>query len=293
MNPSLISPGSKPLTEPEKAALLTLLADDDPVVIEGVRARILSLGADVVHWLTPHRLSEQPSLRRHVREILTHFARLEADTRFLAFCLTHGDDLDLEEGVLLLAATRYPELNPAAYRALLDQYAAEIAERANGLGRGVEMLEVVNRMLFRELGFRGNREAYYALENNYFNRVLDRRMGNPINLCVLYWLVARRLQLPVVGIGMPSHFLCRYQTSTDSFFVDAFNQGRLLTRAHCVAYLQSSGYGFQESFLAPVTTRETLLRMCGNIHQYHARQRQSEQVAQFQRYLIALSKRHV
>jgi regulator of sirC expression with transglutaminase-like and TPR domain len=293
MNPSLTSPSGKPLTEAERAALLTLLADDDPVVTAGVRARILSLGADVIPWLKPHRLSDQPSLRRHVQEILTHFARLEADTRFLAYCLNHGDDLDLEAGVLLLAATRYPDLNPAAYQALLDQYAGAVTEVAGGESRGVEMLDVMNRVLFRELGFRGSHENSHALENNYFNRVLDRRQGNPINLCTLYWLIARRLRLPIVGIGMPSHFLCRYQTTTDSFFVDAFNQGRLLTRAHCVNYLQTAGYGFQESFLAPASPRETLLRMCGNIHQYHARQQQSEPVAQFQRYLIALSKRHL
>jgi regulator of sirC expression with transglutaminase-like and TPR domain len=292
MNPSFTSPGGKPLTQAERAALLTLLADDDPVVTAGVRARILSLGAEVVTWLKPHRLSEQPNLRRNVGEILTHFARLEADTRFLAYCLNHGDDLDLEEGVLLLAATRYPELNPAAYRALLDQYAAAVAEAAGSETRGVGLLERMNRVLFRVLGFRGDHEDYDALENHYFNRVLDRRRGNPINLCTLYWLIARRLRLPIVGVGMPSHFLCRYQTTTDSFFVDAFNQGRLLTRAHCVTYLQTSGYGFQESFLAPATSRETLLRMCANLHQHHARRQQAEPMAQFQRYLIALSKRH-
>lgn len=292
MNPSFTSALSKPLTESERAALLTLLADDDPVVTDGVRERLLTLGPEVVTWLKPHRLSDHPSLRRHVLEILNHFARLEADTRFLAYCLGHGEDLDLEEGVLLLAATHYPDLNPAAYRAILDQYATDISERASGSGRGVEMLEVINRVLFRELGFRGNQEAYYALENNYFNRVLDRRLGNPINLCTLYWLIARRLQLPVVGVGMPSHFLCRYQTLTESFFVDAFNQGRLLTRAHCVTYLQGAGYGFQESFLAPSSPRETLHRMCSNLHQFHARSQRAGEIAQFQRYLIALSKRH-
>ncbi len=292
MNPALTSPGGKPLTEAEKSALLTLLADDDPVVAAGVRERLVSLGAEVIPWLRPLRLSDHPTLRRHAREILSHFGRLEADTRFLAYCLNHGDDLDLEEGVLLLAATRYPDLNPAAYRALLDQYAATVTEAAGDGPRGVERLEVMNRVLFRDLGFRGNHEHYDALENHYFNRVLDRRLGNPINLCVLYWLVARRLQLPIVGIGMPSHFLCRYQTTTDSFFVDVFNQGRLLTRAHCVTYLQTSGYGFQESFLAPVSPRETLLRMCANLHQHHARRQETEPVAQFQRYLIALSKRH-
>src|SRR5690606_39368836 len=65
------------------------------------------------------------------------------------------------------------------------------------------------------LGFRGNEQNYYDPANSYFNRVIDRRTGNPISLCLLFMLLGRRLEMPIAGIGFPGHFLCRYQTSQE------------------------------------------------------------------------------
>ena len=123
------------------------------------------------------------------------------------------------------------------------------------------------------------------------NRVVDRRTGNPISLCSIYLFVARRLKLPVVGIGMPGHFLCRYQNaSEDALFIDAFNRGKLLTKADCVKYLVHTRDGFKESYLAPVTGRRTLLRMCSNLHQIYSQLSLSDEVSRYQRYIVALAK---
>jgi len=47
--------------------------------------------------------------------------------------------------------------------------------------------------------------------------VVDRRKGNPINLCLVYLMLARRLRLPLAGIGLPGHFICRFQTPTEEY----------------------------------------------------------------------------
>src|SRR5438876_1144393 len=80
------------------------------------------------------------------------------------------------------------------------------------------VLGVINQHLFTELGFHGNEQNYYEPDNSYLNRVLDRRTGNPISLCLIYLLIARRLRLPIAGIGMPGHFLVRYQSSTAEIY---------------------------------------------------------------------------
>ena len=98
------------------------------------------------------------------------------------------------------------------------------------------------------LGFKGNEDDYYDPENNYLNRVLDRRTGNPINICVVFLLLARRLKLPMVGIGFPGHFLCRYQTTSDEIYIDAFHEGKLLTKADCIHYLVRSNYDLHEHY---------------------------------------------
>jgi regulator of sirC expression with transglutaminase-like and TPR domain len=106
----------------------------------------------------------------------------------------------------------------------------------------------------------------------------------------VYLCVSRRLQLPVVGIGMPGHFICRYQSPTDEIYIDAFHRGRLLTKADCVNYLVQSSYGFQEGLLSPATPRRVLLRMCANLHQIYLHLKLAEETCRVQRYVVALAK---
>lgn len=272
----------------ERAALLTLLGDEDPRVYEAVRGRILAEG--MADWLRPHALSADPLVRRRVQEILEHLARRAADDRFLGFCLSHGEGLDFEEGAWLLAQTRYPEVNVFAYRALLDVVAGDLRPRIARAASGREVLLHLNDHLFGELGYRGNQEDYYDPENSYLNRVLDRRCGSPVTLCLVYLLVARRLRLPVVGIAMPGHFLCRLQNSTEEVFIDVFHQGRLLRKADCVRYLVQSSFGYAGGFLGPASPRRILGRMCANLHQIYVRLHLAEEAKRLQRYLVALGR---
>jgi regulator of sirC expression with transglutaminase-like and TPR domain len=280
----------KELSESQWKALVNLLADDDPSIYQTVREKILSFGEDAGEWLRPYRLSNDPLLRRRAREIVQHFDRQEADTWFLAFCLKHGEEFDLEEGVWLLAMTQYPDINVGAYRALLDHFAAELRERIDFSETDKEILTTINNYLFDELGFSGDQESYYDSQNSYLNRVVDRRKGNPINLSLLYLLLARRLQLPVAGIGLPGHFICRYQSTSEEIYIDPFHHGKFLTKADCIQYLVSGSHGLQDEFLAPVSTRRMLMRICSNLHQIYSQMELSEETTRLQRYLVALAR---
>ena len=274
----------------EKKALVSLLTDEDSGVYQAVRARILSYGHSATGWLHPYTLSSDPILRRRSIEIIQSLSRQESDNRFIAFCLNQSEELDIEEGSLLLAQTQYPEINALAYHALFDSYAADLREQVDSTAPAEHVIAVINHYLFEELGYHGNEEDYYDPENSYINRVVDHRTGNPISLCAIYLFVARRLRLPLTGIGMPGHFLCRYQTLSEEFFIDAFNRGKLLTKADCVKYLLHTRDGFKESYLAPVSGRRTLLRMCSNLHQIYSQLSLSEEITRVQRYIVALAK---
>jgi regulator of sirC expression with transglutaminase-like and TPR domain len=290
MSAAVIAENGVALSQSQQMALVKLLADEDPTVYHTIRQRILDCGPSASGWLQPHLLSGEPLLRRRVQSIVEHLARRTADDRFLTFCLSQGEDLDLERGVWMLAQTRYPDINVAAYQALLDSYAADLEDRLEAGSKPRETLEHVNRYLFGELGFQGNELNYYEADNSYLNRVLDRRTGNPISLCLLFVLIARRLRLPLTGIGMPGHFLCRYQSPTEEIYIDAFNQGRLLSKADCIRYLVQTSQGFQAGFLAPAPPRRILLRICSNLHQIHQQLKQPDEAERFKRYLVALAK---
>ncbi|SRR5581483_3900870 len=290
MSSAAATKSSEPLSESQKAALINLLSDEDPAIYQVVRDKILSCGQDAINWLRPHALSPNPALRRRSQEIIQNLARRTADDRFLAFCLKQGEDLNLEEATWLLAQTQYPDINIEAYQALLDSYAGELRERLNLHGDADQILGTLNDYLFENLGFKGNEQNYYDPENSYLNRVIDRRTGNPINLCLTYLLLARRLRLPITGIGLPGHFICRYQSPTEEYYIDVFNRGKLWTKANCIQYLLHGDYKLQDDYLAPVTPRRMLMRICGNLHQIYHHLEIADETTRFQRYLIALAR---
>jgi regulator of sirC expression with transglutaminase-like and TPR domain len=290
MEPTRVTTTSDGLSAARRQALLTLLADDDPAVHQAAREQLLAQGPGVRDWLRPHLLSDDPAVRRGVREVFSHFGRQTADNRFLAFCLKQGEDLDLELGALLLAQTRHPEVNLEAYQALLDDFAGTLRERLDRASGAQAMLNTINKFLFTELGFRGNEGDYYNPDNSYLTRVMDRRLGIPLSLCTVYLALARRLRLPVVGIGMPGHFVCRFQTSTEEIFIDCFHRGRLMTKADCIHYLLNGNHELRDESLQPLTPRRILMRMCGNLHRIYYHHRDAGETTRLQRYLVALAR---
>jgi regulator of sirC expression with transglutaminase-like and TPR domain len=290
MNVPSSTESGEPLSDSQKAALLKLLIDDDIAVYHTIRGKILSYGKAAGDWLRPHVLSSDPVLRRRAHELVHYLARQDADNRFLAFCLNQGEELDVEEGAWLLSQTQYPDINISAYQALFDSYAGDLRERIDFGSPPENILASINEYLFTQLGFVGNEANYYDPDNSYLNRVVDRRTGNPISLCMVYLFVARRLKLPIAGIGMPGHFLIRFQSSTGEVFIDSFNRGKLLTKADCVKYLLHTSHGFQEGYLAPVSPRRILLRVCSNLHQIYAQLELPDETSRLQRYIVALAK---
>ncbi|MDB6058169.1 MAG: uncharacterized protein JWO95_2013 [Verrucomicrobiales bacterium] len=277
------------LGDAQRRALISLLADDDSSVYQTVRQKLLSYGSEVVDWVKPETLSDNPVLRRRALEIQDYFGKQDADEKFLRFCHSQGEEFDIEQGALLLARTQYPRINPVGYTALMDDFASELRERLDLNGPAEYILHVVNDYLFDELKFTGNEKDYYDPENSYLNRVLDRRTGNPISICLTYLLITKRLRLPMAGIGLPGHFLCRYQNSRYEIYVDAFNKGKSLNRADCIKYLMKIRHRLDETYLAPVTPRRILLRMCANLHQIYTQTKATADSERLQKYLVALA----
>ena len=290
MNPVASTAVRQEVSQSQRVALLSLLGDEDPLVYRTVREKILSCGPPAAEWLRPHTMSNDPALRRRARQLVLHFDRQAADDHFLAFCLRHGEEFDLEQGAWMFAQTQYPLINVEAYQAVLDGYANELRGRFGSTAKPQDILTIINQYLFGELGFAGNGENYYDPENSYLNCVIDQRTGNPINLCLLYILLARRLRLPVAGIGLPGHFICRYQSTAVELYVDPFNHGKLLSKADCVQYLSRGNFSRRDDYLVPVSSRRLLLRICGNLHQVYQRVEQAAETVRLQRYLVALAR---
>ncbi|MFQ5676847.1 MAG: SirB1 family protein, partial [bacterium] len=179
--------------------------------------------------------------------------------------LNNSHDLDLERACFILAQIEYPNLDVPRYRNTIDQLAEEAAQRICRLEDDREKVDVINHFIFDEKRFRGNVRSYYEPENSYINKVLDRRVGIPISLSAIYLFIARRLALPVYGVGFPGHFLLKYHRESQVFFIDAFNGGQVLTQQDCRGFLRKMGYAFQPYYLNTSGSRDILARMIRNL----------------------------
>lgn len=176
--------------------------------------------------------------------------------------------IDLAEATLLIAKEEYPDLDVAAYLSRLDDMAADV-RRLTGVHQDPHrLIPELSDYLFRHLGFRGNRDAYYDPKNSFLNEVLDRRLGIPITLSTLYLEVGRRVGLSVHGVGMPGHFLVKYVGSSEEIVIDPFGGGEIVAPPDCQRILDRLFEGkvrFDPTMLAVVGTRQILTRMLTNL----------------------------
>jgi len=184
--------------------------------------------------------------------------------------LITGSDpsVPLDRAALELATIEFPELDVESFLVLLDSHAAELGARLNDSPDGSAYVNRANRYLFDELGFRGNVTDYYNPRNSCLNEVLTSRTGIPITLSLVYLEIARRLGRPVQGIGLPGHFIVRYDDGLYSVFVDPFHSGKLLRAEECFALAREVSQVEIEpdaKWLAPVGKRDILLRMLRNL----------------------------
>ncbi|MBL8024460.1 MAG: transglutaminase family protein [Elusimicrobia bacterium] len=176
--------------------------------------------------------------------------------------------IDLARAALLMAQDEYPTLAPQPYLDKLAAYSSRVTERLS-LGRDpIGTIAALNGVLFDEEGFKGNSEEYYDPRNSFLNEVLDRRVGIPITLSLLYMEVARRADIPLVGIGLPGHFITGLVTPGRTFYVDPFHQGQLLNEKECaerVAKIFDGKMPLTPAHFTPIGPRGILLRVLINL----------------------------
>jgi regulator of sirC expression with transglutaminase-like and TPR domain len=185
--------------------------------------------------------------------------------------------IDLATAALAIARTEYPALDSPYYLSRLDGLAKRVRSRMRSSPTARENIALLNRVLFDEEGLRGNRENYYDPRNSFLNDVLDRKLGIPITLSLVYMDVARRVGFPLCGTGMPGHFLVkRCDPMSGEIIVDPFNRGLIVSTAECQKRLNeiySGEIAMRPEFLYAVTHREILTRILNNLRQVYFTQR--------------------
>jgi regulator of sirC expression with transglutaminase-like and TPR domain len=191
--------------------------------------------------------------------------------RFRDLMRRSEDDLNLAEAALLLATDEYPGIDVNRYLRLLDGFATELQGRLSPTATFEDTLVGLNEFLFDEKGFSGNTDDYYDPRNSYLNEVLDRKLGIPITLSILYMEIGRRIGLSLEGLSFPGHFLVKTETDEGDIVLDPFLGGAVLSEEDLVQRLRDR-FGEENTPTAPLAPllqtagkKEILLRVLRNL----------------------------
>lgn len=176
--------------------------------------------------------------------------------------------INLAKAALYIAQEEYPYLDTEEYLNALDTMAQELQERLPFQQYPLRVIQIINQYLYDDLGFAGNVDDYYNPCNSFLNDVIDSRQGIPITLSLIYMELARRIDFPMVGVGMPGHFLIRPNLPEMEIFVDAFNHGEVIFAQDCqerLTQIYQRPITLQPEMLATVSNRQFLARLLTNL----------------------------
>ncbi|MBI3935533.1 MAG: tetratricopeptide repeat protein [Betaproteobacteria bacterium] len=186
----------------------------------------------------------------------------------------------LAEAALLVAAEEYRDLDVAHYLRIIDDLGASLKRRLRRDISPAEAIIALNHFLFEEHGFRGNTADYYDPRNSFLNEVLERRLGIPITLSILYIEVGRYIGLPLHGVSFPAHFLVKCTVRDGAIVLDPYARGRSLSTVELRQRVTQLHAGRAPSpsalvaMLAAASNREILARMLRNLKGVYVRRRE-------------------
>lgn len=192
--------------------------------------------------------------------------RDQARRNFALSVRRNGAEIDLFTACMHIAAEEYDGLDTDRYSAKMDELAEMVQDRIPAGPSQYDYLHSINEVLFEIAGLRGNSENYYDPRNSFLNEVIDRGLGIPITLSIVYMEVAARAGLAMHGIGMPGHFMLVTGEGPGEIFIDPYHRGGLLSRKEALTLAlrgKSPSDNVRETLvrrLLPVNRNRAILR---------------------------------
>jgi regulator of sirC expression with transglutaminase-like and TPR domain len=191
--------------------------------------------------------------------------------------ITSSDDTDrLADHALHLARIlAYPELDVPATLAKIDFIGHEVAQLAKKSlstpRRPTQIIDKINDYLFNIQKFKPNTDDYYNPLNSYLNVVIERKIGIPITLAILYLRIARAVNFTMYPVNFPGHFLIKHvlEDNSGEIIVDPFNGGRIMDDYSLKALLDQTyprqNIPLTHALAEKATAAQVITRMLNNL----------------------------
>jgi len=188
------------------------------------------------------------------------------------------EEIDLAEAALLIAKNAYRDLDVPGYLARIGELAGKLSAQLPEDGTESSRIVALNRFLFEDQGFAPSVDNYYDPRNSFLNEVLERRVGIPLSLSILYIEVGRRIGLPLQGVSFPGHFLVKCTLKEGVVIIDPYCGGITLSLQDLQQRLRETRGGevsraIVAAMLVAANKREILARMLRNLKGIYLDQR--------------------
>ncbi len=245
-------------------ALVSLLEDPDREVKTHVRSRIISLGAEIIPFLEQKwEASFNPEVQKEIEELVHDLQFSLVKSRFAEWRDT--EDRDLLTGLWILNTYQYPDLDYSKLNAEMHQIYFEVWTAFKNDLQPYDQIRIINSVLFNSLRFSANTKNFHSPGNSMLSTVLDTKRGNPITLCAIYLLVAKKLGLPIYGVNLPNLFVLTYKSADVTFYINVFNKGLIFSRQDIFNYLDHLKIKPQDVFFEPCGHLDIILRSLRNL----------------------------
>ena len=192
---------------------------------------------------------------------------------------------ELETGSWLLDRTVNPRVDINSSSELLDEMGVRALDLFVEPCSVKEKCRVINRVMFHEFGFVGDLEEYKNPQSSMVSKVIASRRGIPLSLSIIYILVAMRCGVDLRPIGVPGRFMVGCFSEEKPFFIDVFENGRFLSVADVLIFLETNRIDYNEGSLSPLPVGEVLIRSCKNLHNQFLAAEDHKRASQFAEFV--------
>jgi regulator of sirC expression with transglutaminase-like and TPR domain len=281
------------LADTELRALIRLLDDPDDVVYKNVSDRLISCGKNII----PHLENEwesnlQNGIQNRIEEIID---QIEFDACLSALSeWKNTGSIDLFEGAIISSMFQYPDQSVLDMTTKLELLRKDVWIELNDNLTSLEKVRVINHILYDVHHF-GPQLKYHSSDQCWFMmNVIDQHKGSPTSMAILYKAIADRLDLPIVGIDLPNHFILGYQdvhnhTGQDLlFYINPFSKGAVFGKGELERYMEKMEIGLSAEDLKPISNAEIIKRLLTDLKSCYKKLGKYRKLDQIDRLLSVL-----
>lgn len=236
--------------ENELKAMIELLEDPDERIYEQIKSRLLDMGEHVIPFLEAVWENTFNNELQNKIELIIQTIQFDQVLDDLKFWAESGGT-DLLEGAIIVTRYQYPDLDDNQIRRQIELIKKDVWLELNPNLTAYEKVRVINHILYDVHGFSGNTKNYHAPQNSYINHVLEQKKGNPLLLCLLYSTIAQSLNMPIVGVNLPEHFILAYRDELSFleededgyepvlFYINPFSKGTVFSKRDIDDFLKN------------------------------------------------------